>query len=208
MLKIIKKNIFTNNDLRKRFNNIKSLLESNKIGVLEYRNEIKILLKKVNISRNTKLGDSDMYNRYYPDDINKDVFLKSDIGYEKKNLSNSTLSTQKTKQILKALEKYEKTQDFLALGITLNNLAPKLNTNSKYLSKIINTHKKKSFTQYINDLRIEYLLKKLDDDPIYTKYKITAIAKEIGFNTPKAFSKAFFKKTGITPSEYIKKLSS
>ncbi|WP_438423996.1 helix-turn-helix domain-containing protein [Aquimarina macrocephali] len=124
------------------------------------------------------------------------------------NILISTLSIQKTKQILNALEKFENNKDCLRPNITLANLASKLNTNSKYLSKTINLHKKKSFTQYINDQRIEYLIEKLKTDKIYTNYTIKAISKEIGFNTPKAFSQAFFKKTGVYPSEYIKNIIS
>ncbi len=120
----------------------------------------------------------------------------------------STLSTQKTKQILNELEMFEISEKFINPNISLNSLASKLKTNGKYLSKTINLHKKKSFSQYINDLRIEYLIEKLKTDKIYTNYTIKAISKEIGFNTPKAFSQAFFKKIGLHPSEYIKNIIS
>ncbi|WP_160112011.1 AraC family transcriptional regulator [Aquimarina sp. AU58] len=106
------------------------------------------------------------------------------------------------------MEKFKNSKDCLRPNITLANLASKLNTNSKYLSKTINLHKKKSFSQYINDLRIEYLIEKLKTDNAYRNYTIKAISKEIGFNTPKAFSQAFFKKTGMHPSEYIKNIIS
>ncbi|WP_159025502.1 AraC family transcriptional regulator [Aquimarina sp. Aq78] len=41
---------------------------------------------------------------------------------------------------------------------------------------------------------------------LYRKYTVQAIAQEIGFNNSEAFSKAFYKKTGIYPSYFIKKL--
>ena len=37
-------------------------------------------------------------------------------------------------------------------------------------------------------------------------YIIKAIAKEIGFNTSEAFSKSFYKNTGIYPSFFLKEL--
>jgi AraC-like DNA-binding protein len=127
--------------------------------------------------------------------------------FTSKDATIAGIPTDVTKSIMTKLVKFEKEKKYLTPKISLSDTSIELNTNSKYLSKIINIYKKKSFSQYINDLRIEYLLKKLDDDPIYTKYKIAAIAKEIGFNTPNAFSKAFLKKVGMPPSQYIKDLN-
>ncbi len=130
---------------------------------------------------------------------------KSLLITEKAKLSQ--LSSQTIQTILKDLSSFEIKQDFLNNNITLVYLALKLKTNSKYLSKTINLHKKKSFSQYINDLRIEYLIEKLKTDKTFTNYTIKAIGKEIGFNTSNAFSKAFFKKAGMHPSQYIKELN-
>ncbi len=110
-------------------------------------------------------------------------------------------------RILFSLNKFEEDQEFLRAGLNLSSVATILDTNSKYLSKTINDYKKKTFTQYINDLRIEYLLKTLKKDSVLINYSIKAIALEIGFNTPNAFSRAFYKKTGLYPSEYIKSLN-
>ena len=40
----------------------------------------------------------------------------------------------------------------------------------------------------------------------YDKVSIRAIANEIGFNTTEAFSKSFYKTTGIYPSFFMKQL--
>ncbi|WP_298547683.1 helix-turn-helix domain-containing protein [uncultured Aquimarina sp.] len=128
----------------------------------------------------------------------------------KLNSNDETLSFDISIEIINSivvkLNKFEEGNDFLKPNITLTLLAKDLNTNSKYLSKIINTYKQKTFTQYINDLRIDYLIEKLKTNTSYTKYSIKAIAEEIGFKTPNAFSRAFFKKIGKYPSEYIKEL--
>ena len=75
------------------------------------------------------------------------------------------------------------------------------------MSIVINQTYNKSVVQYINDLRIEYVILKLKEDQKFRKYTIKAIAIEIGFNTDQAFSKAFHKKTGIFPSSFIKELN-
>lgn len=108
--------------------------------------------------------------------------------------------------VLEDLQKFEDKQGYLSANITTGELAKKLQTNSKYLSKIINTYKKKSFSVYINELRIDYVIEKLKRESKFRLYTIKAISREIGFNTTEAFSKSFYKKTGIYPSYFIKQL--
>ncbi|MBG6131983.1 AraC-like DNA-binding protein [Aquimarina sp. EL_43] len=108
--------------------------------------------------------------------------------------------------VLEGLQKFEDKQGYLSTNITTGELAKKLQTNSKYLSKIINTYKQKSFSVYINELRIDYVIEKLKRESKFRLYTIKAISREIGFNTTEAFSKSFYKKTGIYPSYFIKQL--
>lgn len=108
--------------------------------------------------------------------------------------------------ILKNLALFEENHHFIESNITVSILAKQFKTNSKYLSKVINIHKKKSFSNYINDLRIDYIVEKLKTDAMFRRYTIKAIAKEVGFNTSEAFSKSFFKSTGIYPSFFLKEL--
>jgi AraC-like DNA-binding protein len=67
--------------------------------------------------------------------------------------------------------------------------------------------KNKSFKQYITELKIEYLIKKLKLDKNYRKYTIKYLAEEIGYTSASAFTRAFKKHKGIIPSEFIKSLS-
>ncbi len=110
------------------------------------------------------------------------------------------------KEVLQSLETFEKGEAFLTNQISLKDVAKLANTNSKYLSKIVNTYKEKNFTTYINDLRIDYLVNHIQTDTKYQKYTIRAIAEEIGFSNPEGFSRAFQKKTGLKPSYFIKKV--
>lgn len=111
-------------------------------------------------------------------------------------------------QILTSLDKFEKEHHYISSETTLTSLAKNFETNSKYLSQIINEYKEKSFNNYINELRINYSVVKLKDDSRFRKYTIKAIANEVGFNTAESFSKAFYKNTGIKPSYFIKELES
>lgn len=108
--------------------------------------------------------------------------------------------------VLQQLKMFEEKQQFLTNQISLKDVAKLVNTNSKYLSKIINSNKGKNFTTYINDLRVDYLIDKIQHDPMYQKYTIRAIAEEGGFSSPESFFRAFQKKTGLKPSYFIKKV--
>lgn len=117
------------------------------------------------------------------------------------------ISDEKISKILKDLEKFEKTNSFLNQNTSLASVAKKLNTNTSYVSEIINTHKGVTFKKYITQLRINYALKTLKNDKVLRSYSIKAIAKEVGFKSEGAFSRAFKKQTGIYPSFFIKNLT-
>ncbi|MFC4635873.1 helix-turn-helix domain-containing protein [Dokdonia ponticola] len=108
--------------------------------------------------------------------------------------------------VLKKLKTFETKKEFLQTDINISILAKKCNTNTKYLSKIINIHKGKSFINYINDHRIDYILKELKENSTLQLYTIKSISEEAGFNTAESFATAFKKKTGIKPSYYIRNL--
>ncbi|GAA4273511.1 helix-turn-helix transcriptional regulator [Aquimarina gracilis] len=109
-------------------------------------------------------------------------------------------------EVLGKLQGFEDKRGYTSSKITLTQLSSSLGTNNKYLSKIINVYKEKSFSQYINDLRIDYIVERLQEDKKLRNYTIKAIARETGFNTAEVFSKAFYGKHGIYPSYFIKKL--
>lgn len=109
-------------------------------------------------------------------------------------------------QILKQLKQFEEEKGYLETNITIQSLSTRFETNSKYLSKIVNEYKEKNFTTYLNDLRIDYAVAILQKDKKIRKYNMNALANEFGFNNSESFSTAFFKKTGIKPSYFIKEL--
>ncbi|WP_430411472.1 helix-turn-helix domain-containing protein [Kordia sp.] len=119
----------------------------------------------------------------------------------------SVISNEKVDNLLKSLEKFEIKLEFLNPKTSLNFVAKKLNTNTNYLSKIINQHKGKSFINYITELRINYALQRIKNDKVFRSYSIKGIAEELGFKSEGSFSRAFKKYTGIYPSYFIKNIT-
>ena len=129
----------------------------------------------------------------------------NDIPVTQKKIYN--IDKKLENKFLKGINELKKSTDFLDPGFSINVLSKKLNTNTSYLSYIINKEFNQSFKQYITELRIEYLIKKLTKESKYRNYTIKSLGEEIGYTNASAFTRAFKKYKGITPSEFIKYLN-
>ncbi|CAD7806516.1 hypothetical protein CHRY9390_01522 [Chryseobacterium aquaeductus] len=132
---------------------------------------------------------------------------------EKINEDNSVSQKPKTTvpnniliELKSQLDLFEANKVFLQKNITVDRLAKDLGTNRDYLSKSVNELKGKNFSQYLNELRINYIVEELKTNNVLRKHTISAIAEDIGFNNAESFSNAFKKITGTLPSYYIKLL--
>jgi len=110
------------------------------------------------------------------------------------------------KRILKELSELEKSTLFLDANFSIIDLAKKMETNTSYLSFIINKNKNTTFKHYLLELRINYLTHKLATEKKYRKYTIQSLGEEIGYTNASAFTRAFKKQMRCTPSIYIKSL--
>jgi len=142
-------------------------------------------------------------------DNQKEELEKEELVEEKKEIERKELDINPdvVHSILKELEKFETKKKFLEKDLTLVNLASSFNTNSNYLSKVINYYRNKNYTTYLNDLRITYIVSLLKTESKFRNYTIKALADESGFSTPQHFSKAFFSTTGIYPSYFLNELN-
>jgi len=173
--------------------------------VIYYRNKQKKLRKKYDTFTQQRLF-SELNNTHIllteNQHFNK-MKDSRDLIFNDTNQGKNNLSDQKVHEILKKLRLFEKNQGYLNSSININTLAKELNTNSRYLSEVINNAKNQNFSNYINNLRIGFLLHELENNKKLRKLTISAIAEEFGFNNSRSFSDAFFKITGLKPSYYI-----
>ena len=110
---------------------------------------------------------------------------------------------EKEKVLIQKLKKFENSTHFIHQDMSLAQLASKFDTNTKYLSEIINSYKDKNFNTYINELRIDYIIDKLKNEPKYLNYKISYLAEESGFSSHSSFATVFKSITGISPTVFI-----
>ncbi len=106
-------------------------------------------------------------------------------------------------RLLEKLRLFEEGELFTDPKMSLSYLASHLETNTITLSKLINTYKEMNFNDYINGLRIRYIIEKIKNEPKFEQYKISYLAEVSGFSSHSIFSKAFKKSTGFTPSQFL-----
>lgn len=129
---------------------------------------------------------------------------KSQVSNTTKKEPINTINDVTTNRILTDLVNLENSTIFLDKDFSLSVLAKLLSTNTSYLSKIINEYKQKTFKQYLIDLRINVLIKSLEENPILRKHSIEALAESIGYSNASSFTRIFKNHTGISPSQYLK----
>ena len=84
----------------------------------------------------------------------------------------------------------------------LNKLAKMVNSNTKYVSAIINDSFQKSFKALLNENRIREVCRRLGDEANYGHLTIAAIANSVGYNSMNNFIMFFKRIVGMTPSKY------
>ncbi|QBA19731.1 AraC family transcriptional regulator [Chryseobacterium indologenes] len=122
------------------------------------------------------------------------------------SVKTSRLPEHLVEDILSKLQQMEEKNFYLEKGLTQNQLAKKLKTNTAYLSAIINEHKGCNFNAYINRLRIIYAKERLIHDSLWRKYAVDDLSKECGFSNRSKFSKLFHEMTSMSPVEFIQNI--
>lgn len=92
---------------------------------------------------------------------------------------------------------------FLDSGLNIHQLAEDLNTNSKYISTLINQEFGINFVSFINEYRIEEA-KNMLLDVDKSHLTIEGICYDSGFKSKSVFNVVFKKMTGLTPTGFIK----
>ncbi|WP_208458784.1 helix-turn-helix domain-containing protein [Kaistella flava (ex Peng et al. 2021)] len=114
---------------------------------------------------------------------------------------------EKEDHLLQKLNEFEESEQFLAKNMSLALLAAQLETNTKYLSEVINKFKGKNFTTYINELKINHIAHLISSDLAYRQYKISYLAEFAGFTSHSTFTVVFKSVTGMSPNEYIQQVN-
>lgn len=90
--------------------------------------------------------------------------------------------------------------EYYTTDIGLDTLATIFNTSSTYLSQLIKNKLGMNFSEYLTKIRINRAIELMKAENI----TINELFSQVGFNNRNAFTKAFKRVTGTTPSDYKK----
>lgn len=122
----------------------------------------------------------------------KDIFINLVLDLsEYQTLKLSPKQTVIDKVIVFIQENYQS-------NISLNDIAKSVYLSPSYLSSMITSETGKSFTDILNEIRIQKAIDLLKDP----KKRIADVAYAVGFKEPQYFSIVFKKVTQLTPRDY------
>lgn len=139
-------------------------------------------------------------------DVNSEsinVYQESDEDYKTKQDNTNLEEIEFWKD--KILHLVENEKVFKNPTLTLSDLSKLLNTNTKNISKSINSGFDMNFNDFINHYRIEAVKEKLQKEEHKTS-TLLGIAFDCGFNSKATFNRAFKKSTDLSPKDYLKNL--
>ena len=97
------------------------------------------------------------------------------------------------------IEKRYRDKDFSA-----KELAKELNTNTRYISAVINSRFNTNFSCLINEYRIKEAMHRMTDKR-YADMTIEKIGKMVGFANRQSFYASFYRMMKETPNDYRKR---
>ena len=180
---------------------IENLLDKRKYNDFLFTGIIALLFLSLLFTIYSYIRSKNSYKQKFEELMRKSETLKVEV----KNTANGIedINQDTVAAVLKQLEKFEKDKKFIEKDLTSIKLAVAFDSNAKYLSKIIYHYRGKKFVEYINDLKIDYLISLLKNDKRIRNYTNKALAEEAGFSSTQRFANAFFSKTGMPTSYFI-----
>lgn len=134
-------------------------------------------------------------------EIEESVLEHEEIQLKKEN-ANLSIDEAKENKIVEKLLALENKLEYLNADFTLPYVAKKIKTNTTYLSYVVNKRFGKSFGEYSNELKINYVINEMITNHMYRKYSTQAIAESVGFKNAVSFAKSFRKRTGVSPAQF------
>lgn len=98
---------------------------------------------------------------------------------------------------------FERQKIHLDPNLKLGDIAKKINTNSKYLSQVVNNQTNNNLIHFVNLYRIEEAKRKIVSEE-YQHLTTYGVAQTCGFKNKSTFYKVFKEITNMTPKDYIK----
>ncbi len=123
-----------------------------------------------------------------------------------KRRSYSHLSSDEIEALTNAIkQEMEDNKRYLNPTLSLREFSGFLGKEPNLISFILNKHFGKNFYEFVNSYRIAAVKLRLEKNSA-SNLTLLAIALECGFNSKTSFNRVFKEMTGLTPSQYLKRM--
>lgn len=201
-------------DLERNENEIKQ----NRLDLLEKENKVQLLVAGLVC---VLIVASLLYYLYYrknklylaivrqnQEAIRRELQLRQQLDSragEQEKYASSSLTDERKHDLFRRLEALLFEQKIYTDNLlTKEKVADMLGTNRTYLSQVINEQTRQTFTQFVNGFRTKEAVRLLSDPDNETPLK--ALSADLGFNSMTTFYSQFQAATGMTPTQYKKKV--
>ncbi|MCI6702505.1 MAG: helix-turn-helix domain-containing protein [Prevotella sp.] len=120
--------------------------------------------------------------------------------YSKSSLNDA----DKESLIYRIEEVMNDTQIICQSDFTISKLAKQVNSNTTYVSQVINEKYGKTFSILLGNHRVKEACRRMNDQENYGNMTIEAISESVGFKSRVTFLNSFKRSIGLTPSEYMR----
>lgn len=114
------------------------------------------------------------------------------------------LPVDKYKQLIE--EYFSAEQPYLQPKFSVHQMSVGTGIPLHHLSYLLNNYYNKRFTDFVNEYRIQYVLDRIKEGAL-TELSVDGLSRKAGFSSRSNFSLTFKKHTGITPTEYLQRVS-
>jgi YesN/AraC family two-component response regulator len=133
------------------------------------------------------------------------IKMEADAQQLRKVYSKSSLNDEQRESLVLRIQEVLDDADIICQqDFTLGKLAKLINSNTTYVSQVINEKYGMTFSTLLGSLRIKVACQWMDDPARSGNITIEAIATGTGFKSRTAFVNTFKRETGLKPSEFLR----
>lgn len=134
--------------------------------------------------------------------------IKAEEEVQKLRYSKSNLNDEQRETLAFRIQQQLDSADVVCQqDFNLSKLAKLVDSNTTYVSQVINEKYGTTFSNVLGRIRIKEACRRMNDSENYGNVTIEAIATGVGFKSRTSFVNAFKREVGLMPSEYLKMAS-
>lgn len=156
---------------------------------------IVVIIRKNRVLNNRNKSLYDKYSELLEKETKKKISQSSPV----------SLNDSRREELAKKIEEVMSDAEVVVSpDFSLKQLSAMVDSNTTYVSKVINEEYGVSFSTLLGNTRVKVACRRINEDKMYLQLTIEAIARSVGFKSRTAFINTFKREVGITPSQFIK----